>query len=334
VFALFSNMLACYKGPQSPGGVSQHSVEGRLSVASRQPIMAQQGFFCTIQDPHSVITAIDSGIRFPDVVTVMRSKYEADIRLFAELIRQSSSSGDLLARIRTPAIPAPRRMALLKMFRRCVSGVCDTEATKKITTISTQSFIDAYGHTFTPITKLKQQFAALTPEIITALAVLVGEYDNRGQQGYVLTGLFFDWFEDSFKNQLTIEGPRGSGPDIELSTVLPGFVGGCPCDFVIRQADDRQLKAVGFARYDSTRGGAQSDDRTGGNSGKVYNIRQCCLTQKVNLKVIFLADGPGLTHRDTWKEACDLDCVWDDNVRVTTLKTAPQRITADWLLAR
>ena len=296
--------------------------------------MAKQGFFRTIQAPHSVITAIDSGIRFPDVVAVMRSKYEENIRLFAELIRQSSSSGDLLGRIRTPAISGPTRMALLKMFRRCVSGVCDTEATKKITTISTQHFVDAYGHTFTPIAKLKLQFATLTPEIITALAVLIGEYDNRGQQGYVLTGLFFDWFEDRFKNQLTIEGPRGSGPDIELSTVLDGFDDACPCDFIIRRADNRQLKAVGFARYDSTRGGAQSDDRTGGNSGKVHSIRQYCRAQKVNLKVIFLADGPGLTHKDTWKEACTLDCIWDDNVRVTTQKTAPQRVTADWLSGR
>jgi hypothetical protein len=296
--------------------------------------MAKHGFMCTITDPHSVITPTDSGIRFPDVMGIMRAKYEEDIKLFAQLISASNSSGDLLDRIRTPTIPGPRRMALLKMFRRCVSGVCDTEATKKIERTTTQSLIDAYGRTFTPITKLQAQFAKLTPEIIASLAVLVGEYDNRGQQGYVLTGLFFDWFEDHFKNKLTIQGPRGAGRDVELCTVLDGYAGACPCDFVIRQRADGRARAVGFARYDSTRGGAQSDDRTGGNAGKVYAIREHCRKYAVDLKVIFLADGPGLAHKDTWKEACDLDCSWDDNVRVTTLKTAEQRVTLKWIVGK
>lgn len=33
-------------------------------------------FLTTITDPHSVITAIESGLRFPEVVPVMREKYE------------------------------------------------------------------------------------------------------------------------------------------------------------------------------------------------------------------------------------------------------------------
>src|SRR5690349_20555444 len=98
-------------------------------------------FLTTILDPHSVITAIESGLRFPEVVPVMREKYEASIRQFAALVAASTSSGDLLERIRTPRIPADERMALLKLFRRCVSGVCDTEATKKITTITTRSLV-------------------------------------------------------------------------------------------------------------------------------------------------------------------------------------------------
>src|SRR5438128_10219309 len=101
-------------------------------------------FLATIADPHSVITAIESGLRFPEVVPVMRERYEEAIRQFASLVAESTSSGELLERIRTPQIHADRRMALLKIFRRCVSGVCDTEATKKITTISTQSLVDNY----------------------------------------------------------------------------------------------------------------------------------------------------------------------------------------------
>jgi len=261
----------------------------------------------------------------------MREKYEAAIRQFASLVEQASSSDNLLELIRTPTIPADRRMALLKIFRRCVSGVCDTEATKKITTISTRSLVDNYGSTFKPISKLKEQFADLSDVFVSVLAVSIGEYDNRGQQGYVLTGQFFDWFEEQFEDHLTIEGPRGAGPDVELSTVIPGFQGSCPCDFIIRKKLDRSVVAVGFARYDSTRGGAQSDDRTGGNRGKVYMIRDFCQSTKKPLRILFLADGPGLAHRDTWREAVNLDGMWDGNVRVTTLKLADKRVTLEWL---
>jgi len=89
-------------------------------------------FLSTITDPHSVITAIDSGLRFTEVVPVMREKYEEAIRRFARLVSVSTSGGDLLDRIRTPLIPADERMALLKIFRRCVSGVCDDASGKNV----------------------------------------------------------------------------------------------------------------------------------------------------------------------------------------------------------
>lgn len=123
----------------------------------RQP---PTSFLTTVTDPHSVITAIDSGLRFPEVVPIMRERYEEAIREFAVLVAGATNSGNLLERIRSPQIPSARRMALLKIFRRCVSGVCDTEATKKITTISTRSLVDNYGSTFKPISKLKNSLRA------------------------------------------------------------------------------------------------------------------------------------------------------------------------------
>ncbi|SDX97437.1 hypothetical protein SAMN04488238_1602 [Roseicitreum antarcticum] len=209
--------------------------------------------------------------------------------------------------------------------------VLDTEATKKIQKISTASLVDTYGHTFKPISKLKTQFANLPTEYKYALAALVGEYDTRGQQGYQLTGEFFDWFEDHFAERYTIEGPRGAGRDVELSTIYPDFKGSYPCDFVVRRNSDQEVLAVGFARYDSTRGGAQSDDRTGGNANKVEKAKAFDQVTPTRLKLIFLSDGPGLTHGDTWEEACALDGQWDGRVRVVTLKLAEARITPDWL---
>lgn len=223
-------------------------------------------------------------------------------------------------------------MSLLKMFRRCVSPILDTETTKKIEKVSTLSLVENYGTTFKSIDVLKKQFSNITSETKGALAALIGEYDTRGQLGYDLTARFFDWFSARFKDDMTIAGPRGAGRDIELKTIFTKFEGQCPCDFVIRKAVSEEVLAIGFARYDSTRGGAQSDDRTGGNSDKVAKVKEYCTAKRDRLRVIFLADGPGLAHKDTWSEACKLDGLWEGNVRVTTLKLADVRITRDWLL--
>jgi hypothetical protein len=293
--------------------------------------MADDKFLRTITDVSKIITPIDSTIRFPEILEVLIDKYSDAIETFCQLIRESDSSEDVLRKIRQADRDADERMALLKMYRRCVSPVLDTETTKKIKKISTETLIEAYGMTFKPIAKLKSQFEDMSPEARFALAALIGEYDTRGQSGYELTGLFFDWFEEHFAGAYLIEGPRGAGRDIELSTIYPAFKGAFPCDFVVRRASDNEVVAIGFARYDSTRGGAQSDDRTGGNANKVEKAKAFDAVTPTKLKIIFLSDGPGLMHGDTWEEACQLDGQWDGRVRVVTLKLAAKRITPDWL---
>ena len=291
-----------------------------------------QKYFSSIEDPHSVITPIQSGTTFPEFLKEKVDKYTPYINDFCQIVQECSSSQEVLERIRDKStkMNKEKRMALLKIFRRCVSPVCDTEATKKINKIPTSVFIDNYGHTFKPIAKLKKQFLNLPTEQLSALCVLLGEYDKRGEQGYVLTDLFFTWIEDTFEN-FSIEGPRGAGQDIQLKNVFSDFIGNYPCDFVIREKISNNVLAIGFARYDSTRGGAQSDDRTGGNSDKVFKAMQFSEGSGRNFKLIFLADGPGLTHKDTWFEACELDGAWNGKVRVTTLITSPERITQEWL---
>ena len=293
--------------------------------------MATGNYLDTVADPSSIVTAIDSAVRFPEILKIRLDKYRDDVEAFCALVARSKTSSDLLDAIRSPGIPADRRMAFLKMFRRSVAPVIDTEMAKKLR-VPTKTLVENYGATFKPITLLKEQFSALTTDNKAALAALIGEYDDRGQVGYALTGLFFDWFEARFKDVMTIEGPRGAGRDVELSTVLPGFKGDYPCDFVIRKHGTREVLAIGFARYDATRGGAQSDDRTGGNSYKVSTAREYCQRSGDKLRILFLADGPGLAHGDTWRAAKILDGDWDGNVRVTTIKTSEARVTADWLL--
>ncbi|NQW08953.1 MAG: hypothetical protein HQ481_03585 [Alphaproteobacteria bacterium] len=293
--------------------------------------MSEKNFLRTISDLSKIITPIDSTIRFPEILGILIDKYDDAIDVFCKLIVESESSADVLRKIRSPDRDADERMALLKMYRRCVSPVLDTETTKKIKKIDSETLIEAYGETFKPIAKLKSQFSSLPKEYKYALAALVGEYDTRGQLGYQLTGAFFDWFEEHFSGRYTIEGPRGAGRDIELSELYPAYKGSYPCDFVIRRCTDNEILAVGFARYDSTRGGAQSDDRTGGNANKVEKAKVFDKVTPTRLKLIFLSDGPGLMHGDTWEEACILDGQWDGRVRVITLKLAAARMSPDWL---
>jgi hypothetical protein len=293
--------------------------------------MTDNKFLKTISDHSKIITPIDSTIRFPEILDILMDKYDDAINTFCDLIRESESSSEILIKIRSAEINSDERMALLKMYRRCVSPVLDTETTKKIKKVSNEMLIETYGETFKPISKLKDQFGDMPKEMRYALAALIGEYDTRGQLGYQLTGAFFDWFEETYKDIYTIEGPRGAGRDVELNTIFPEFKGSFPCDFVIRKKTEQQLLAVGFARYDSTRGGAQSDDRTGGNANKVDKAKAFHKETGKLFKIIFLSDGPGLLHKDTWEESCSLDGSWGGNVRVTTLKLAKKRVTKEWL---
>jgi len=294
-------------------------------------VMSNTNFLLTISDVSKIITPIDNTIRFPENIEILREKYFEAIEIFCQLIQDCESSEEVLRRIRSSTRKPDERMALLKIYRRCVSPMLDTETTKKIKKISTETLIEMFGPTFKPIGKLKEQFQDMSPELRLALAALVGEYDTRGQSGYVLTGLFFDWFKEHFQDRFLIEGPRGAGRDIELSTLYPTFKGSFPCDFVVRRADDNEVTAIGFARYDSTRGGAQSDDRTGGNTNKVEKAKAFDTLTPTKLKIIFLSDGPGLLHKDTWEEACQLDGQWGGRVRVVTLKLAAIRVTEKWL---
>jgi hypothetical protein len=287
-------------------------------------------FLASIADPLSVTTYIDSAILFPQVLEEKVEKYGNDIKFFSELVAQSDSSATLLGKIRSANVPKERRMSLLKIFRRAVSTVCDTERTKKFDSIKTEQLVEQFGDSFKPIEILKAEFKSLTSEQYTALAALIGEYDDRGKLGYLLVQKFFHWFKAAFP-QLVMEGPEGAGKDTQLSKFYKQVKGEFPFDFLVRQPVATMPLVIGFARYDSTRGGAQSDDRTQGNMAKVAKVRELAFDIGVTVKLLFVADGPGLAHGDTWRAACELDGSWGDNVRVTTLKLAPQRVTVEWM---
>lgn len=295
-------------------------------------MQTRDSFFRTITDPHSIITPTTNYILYPEILDSLIMKYRNDIIYFSNIIRGSQHTNEVLHKIRSGNIGKNTRMTLLKLFRRCVSPVLDTEMTKKIRNVSTEDLIQNYGYTFKDIDILKHQFSIIDEHQIRILSALLGEYDSRGQVGYDLTDVFFDWFENTHGHNFVILGPRGAGRDIELRDHLEDFPYVYPCDFIIKGKYDGKIYVVGFARYDATRGGSQADDRTGGNSDKVEKAINYYQQTGNQLKILFLADGPGLTHRDIWEETCRLDGMWEGRVRVTTLKTANARVTHDWLI--
>lgn len=93
--------------------------------------MSETSFLRTISDVGRIITPIDTAVRFPEIVDLLVEKYGNAIDVFCQLIIDSSSSADVLRKIRSPDRDAAERMALLKMYRRCVAPVLDIETIKK-----------------------------------------------------------------------------------------------------------------------------------------------------------------------------------------------------------
>jgi hypothetical protein len=101
-----------------------------------------------------------------------------------------------------------------------------------------------------------------------------------------------------------------------------------PADFIIKDGDE--ILAVGFARYDSGRGGSQEDDRTGGYSNASRELLEYAVGKDLRTKIIFVNDGPGLLLGSMWDDYSYIEEVSDD-IKVVTLRMIIERITLEWL---
>ena len=94
-----------------------------------------------------------------------------------------------------------------------------------------------------------------------ALCALLWEYKDRGKKGYDLTERLFLLLRDQLPGTKII-GPERAGKDVLMREVFQDYPKpDRPVDFVIYEGE--AVLAVGLARYDSDRGGAQEDDRPG-----------------------------------------------------------------------
>lgn len=270
------------------------------------------------------VTFIDSEF-YPDYLDEARTIYGSVIEQFSELADVASSSADLLINIVEK--PNPSRTQLLRVFRKYVSPDTSVEMLKAKKRIS--SILEDYGHRFRQIEKVRENLAN-RPNPDEALMAILMEYKSRGRKGYELTEAFFLWFEKTFGSEYLIQGPVRAGRDVMLDEVLTNWEAKTPADIMISCTAHTPL-VIGFARYDSDRGGAQEDDRTGGNRDKVTDILRYAEAYELPLKVFFLNDGPGLTLGSMWNDYTALENYGRGRVMVCTLKMLDDRFTRDWI---
>ncbi|RMF57549.1 MAG: bstEII [Calditrichaeota bacterium] len=278
------------------------------------------------KDAHSWIT-LSSGEFYPDILDDAVALYTPVLELFKKILLTSASSAELFLNI-SDVKQSWMRIQLCRVFRKYVSPSTPVEMLKKKT--QAQNIIDRFGNKFRPIQEVHSAFMS-RPLPDEALCAVLWEYHSRGQKGYDLTEKFFKMFHSRFPN-LYIEGPERAGKDIRLGKVFPDYPNpGRPVDFIIRDEDGSTVLAVGLARYDSDRGGAQEDDRTGGYKNCANEILSYAKNQNLNIKVLFLNDGPGLLLGSMWDDYSALEKSWPMKIMVLTLRMISDRLTLEWL---
>lgn len=267
-----------------------------------------------------------NGEFYPDILQDACELYKPVLVMFGQLLRSSESSVRLLEQI-TDVKQVWMRVQLYRVFRKYVSPQTPVEMLKKKSMIP--MVCEKYGKNFRTIDRVQAAFDS-RPLPDEALCAVLWEYKDRGQKGYDLTERFFNMFQSSMPD-FVIEGPVRAGADIQMQTVFEDYPNPTrPVDFVIKDKKGRVL-AIGLARYDGDRGGAQEDDRTGGYSNCAKEILGYTKQHKLSTKVIFVNDGPGLLLGSMWNDYSNLEKIDPAKVMVLTLRMFNERLTAKWL---
>ena len=278
------------------------------------------------QDAPNWIT-MAGGEYYPDILTDACELYKPVLVAFGQLLKTSETSVRLLQQIADVRQPW-MRVQLCRVFRKYVSPQTPVEMLKKKSMIP--MVCEQYGSDFRPVNEVQSAFSS-RPMPDEAICAVLWEYKDRGQKGYDLTERFFNMFASAFP-KLAIEGPKRAGSDIQLQTVLPDYPNPTrPVDFVVRSAEGDPI-AVGFVRYDSDRGGAQEDDRTGGYVNCAREILEYDTLRRRGLKVIYVNDGPGLLLGSMWDDYARLEALNPQRLLVITLRMFEERLKGKWLL--
>jgi hypothetical protein len=278
------------------------------------------------KEAHNWIT-LATGEYYPDILPQACELYKPVLVTFGRLIRSSESSAALFRQI-CEVSQSWMRIQLARVFRKYVSPNTPVEMLKKKT--SCEKIIECFGKEFRAVQDAQKAFNS-RPIPDEAICAILWEYKDRGKKGYDLTARIFKALRERFPS-LTIKGPEGAGKDILLHDIFRGYPNlSRPVDFVIYDEDEKSILAIGLARYDSDRGGAQEDDRTGGYFNCAQELFMYTRLNKLRTKLIFLNDGPGLLLGSMWDDYSRLEQSQKGKIVVLTLRMISERLTLDWL---
>jgi len=283
------------------------------------------------EEGHLWIT-LARGAYYPDYLVDAEKLYTPYLEIFGQLVKASASSEQLFQMIMAQRDQGSR-VQIARIFRKYVSPETPVEMLK--VKANTHKIIEQFGSGFRPIQEVQRAFSS-RPIPDETLSAILWEYKDRGQKGYDLTEQFFLLFRKLHPN-LLIRGPERAGADIPLGKIFHNYPNPKrPVDFVIFKDElfetEENILVVGLARYDSDRGGAQEDDRIGGYKNCADEILAYTQKRGLNVKVIFLNDGPGLLLGTMWNDYAQLEESWSGKIMVLTLRMVPERLTYDWLL--
>lgn len=271
--------------------------------------------------------ALSTGEYYPDILTDACTLYTPVLKMFSDLLHRSESSIALFINISTVRNQWMRTQ-LCRVFRKYVSPETPVEMLKKST--KAKQICSEFGEGFRPIHIVQERFDG-RPFPDEALCAVLWEYKDRGKKGYDLTEKFFDMIQAKFPD-MAIWGPKRSGSDIQAISFWQDYTNPSrPLDFVISSPDRKIIYAVGLARYDGDRGGAQEDDRTGGYKNCADEILSYVHSHGLKTKVIFINDGPGLLLGSMWEDYSRIEERYQGEVMVLTLRMIDERLTRDWL---
>lgn len=283
--------------------------------------------FSDYKDEAAAWITLASGEYYPDILPDACRLYEPVLIEFGLLMKESHSSTNFFTSIMETKNQWMRTQ-LCRVFKKYVSPQTPVEMLKRKS--DAQRICSQFGENFRSIVEVQQKFES-RPLPDEALCAILWEYKDRGKKGYDLTERLFELLR-SRHIDLTISGPERAGKDVLLGNVFKDYPKpDRPVDFIISD-DKKQILAIGLARYDSDRGGAQEDDRTGQYREVAQEIISYADASGLpNLKVIFVNDGPGLLLGSMWNDYAYIENQWGNRVKVVTLRMVPDRITSDWL---
>ncbi len=267
------------------------------------------------------------GEHYPDILADARELYQPVLILFGQLLQTSESSPRLYQQI-SEIQNSWMRIQLCRVFRKYVSPNTPVELLKKKTQV--RSICQQFGSGFRPIEEVQAAYE-FRPIPDEAICALLWEYKERGQKGYDLTERLFAVLRNQFP-ELQFQGPERAGKDILMKTVFKDYPNpNRPVDFAIYDRNLDGLLALGLVRYDSDRGGSQEDDRIGGYWNCARELLAYFQQQRLNTKLIFVNDGPGLLLGSMWQDYASLEESGSGKIMVLTLQMISDRLTLEWL---